>query len=201
MDFRKAEISQRLNEWLDRLAVPYHLRDKPEAAQHEAEALLRILLRYAPGQDHVPFVNRVCDLLDSRMKDRRWPTPHDMGAACASVAKEAGTDRSDDSSEDTRPEAIVGRRMTRGEPVGEGWLWGRLACELIAGRHVTREVMDRYRSGAFLARRAAYGEEAALEWEREAKDNHEIAKAVFRERNQPSQPRDVARHMPAMEFA
>jgi hypothetical protein len=117
------------------------------------------------------------------------------------VAKEAGTDRGDDSSEDTRPEAIVGRRMTRGEPVGEGWLWGRLACELIAGRHVTREVMDRYRSGAFLARRAAYGEEAALEWEREAKDNHEIAKAVFRERNQPSQPRDVARHMPAMEFA
>ena len=200
MDFRKTEISQRLNEWLDRLAVPFHLRDKPEAAQKEAEALLRMVLKYAPKTDYVAFVNRICDLLDSRMKDRKWPSPHDMGAACANVAKDAAKDSAVASDLDNSPEAITGRRMARGEPVGEGWLWGRAAVDLIAGQHVTREVMDRYRSGAFLARREAYGEEAALAWEAEAKARHDSARTAHRERSAQQKPK-ITGHSPSVEFA
>jgi hypothetical protein len=199
MDFRKAEISQRLNEWLDRLAVPFHLRDKPEAAQKEAEALLRMVLKYAPKTDYVAFVNRICDLLDARLKERKWPSPHDMGAACVNVAKDTARGSACDEWVDTSPEAITGRRMARGEPVGEGWLWGRAAVDLIAGQHVTREVMDRYRSGAFLARRKAYGEDAALAWEADAKARHDAAKVAHRDRNaQP--PRQVTGHSPSIEF-
>jgi len=60
------------------------------------------------------------------------------------------------------PEQIIGERMTAGEAVGEGWLYGSLAVGLIAARLVDQDTMTRYRSAAFHARRMIYGVEKAL---------------------------------------
>lgn len=73
---------------------------------------------------------------------------------------------------------IIATRFANGEPVGEGYLYGRAACEMISRRLVTKEVIEAYRSGAFLSRRGIYGQEAALKWEADAKGNHETARAV-----------------------
>ena len=77
---------------------------------------------------------------------------------------------------------IIGKRMANGEPVGEGYLYGREACELISRRLVSQDVMTAYRSGAFLARRGMYGADAALAWEADAKATHEHARIVRAER-------------------
>lgn len=76
---------------------------------------------------------------------------------------------------------ITARRMAAGEAVGEGYLYGREACELIKRRLVDEETMTAYRSAAFLNRRQRYGENAALAWEAEQKDIHEQSKAMLRD--------------------
>lgn len=83
------------------------------------------------------------------------------------------------------PLVVTGNRMSAGEPVGEGWLYGRQAVELIAGGYVTAETMRRYRSGAFLARRGIYGEADAKAWEQDALARHEAAKDMWRGRKVP----------------
>jgi hypothetical protein len=187
MSIRESDIAERVAEWMDRFAVPSHLSDKPQAAQKEAEAILRIVLKYAPRHDYVPFLNRVFDQIDYQKKSRVWPTPHELGAVCANVTKDMPKNGQTASSVnvDFSSEAVMGRRMERGEAVGEDWLYGRLAVELIVNGLVTEPVMRSYRSSAFLARKEIYGEEAALQWETEAKARHEIAKQLHRERNEP----------------
>lgn len=76
---------------------------------------------------------------------------------------------------------IASERMARGEAVGDIWLYGILACELAARRLVDERTMRAYRSGAYFARRQVYGEAEALHWEKNAKAEHEKAKAVWKQ--------------------
>lgn len=180
MSLRDIDIAKRLGEWLQRYAVPMHLRDKPQAAQAEAESLARILCKMAPRDDYAPFLNRVFDGLDFQLKHRIWPTSAEIGAVCANLRRAPKADVGDAPATD--PLEIVARRMARGEPVGEGYLYGRAACDLIATRQVSEETMQAYRSGAFLYRRETYGEAAALEWETEAKARHADAREAHKDR-------------------
>jgi hypothetical protein len=176
MTMRSAEISGLLTRWLERYTPPAQIRDNQRAQQDEAEALLAVLLRFAPQADYGAFVARALDQLEYQMKTRAWPTKGELGAVCSNMRKDAP--RPDDlTGPDMAPEAITARRMERGETVGEGWLYGRSAVELIATGAVTRETMERYRSAAYLSRKALYGEAAAAAWEAEAKARHDEARA------------------------
>lgn len=101
------------------------------------------------------------------------------------------------------PYAIVARRFAAGDPVGEGYLYGLEACEMIKRRLVDEQTMKSYRSGAFLARRERYGQDAALAWEAQAKADHEIAKQMLRdadtERRAVRLPRMKPHYSEAME--
>lgn len=193
MNMRTAEISRDFAEWLERRSCPTDLRDKPEAARREADALLKALLKFAPQTEFSPFVRSVLEQLDFQMKTRFWPAIHDVAAVCTNVRKEISRQNpkaamADD--RDMRPEAITARAMMEGKPVGEGWLYGRDAVAMIAAKLIDKATMDAYRSGAFFARRDLYGEAAALAWEAEAKARHEDAKAIHREA--PADGRDTS---------
>lgn len=184
MNFRQTEITAALTDWLDRYSCPMNLRDKPKAAQAEAEALAGVLLKYAPQTEYRPFLNQVFGQLDCQMKTRAWPTVGEVVAVCVNLRKEAAKGgRSLDQGEvkDMRPCAIAARAMAEGKPIGEGWLYGRQAVEMIAEGLIDRDTMQRYRSAAFLRRKAAYDETSALEWEAEAKQRHEDAKRIHRQ--------------------
>ncbi len=93
---------------------------------------------------------------------------------------------------------IVAKRMAVGEPVAEGYLYGREACEMISRRLVTKDVMDAYRQSAFLTRRQVYGHEAAVEWERRAKETHDHARLVHAEsKSNPERTRNSYAPRPA----
>lgn len=184
MNYRNIDIAKRLSEWLDRYAVPMHLRDNPKAAQAEAESLARILCKYAPSTDYEPFLNQVFMSLDERLKHRVWPNGVEMGAACLNIRKVAGPQN--EIVAEKKPEVeIIADRMKRGEGVPEGYLYGIAAVEMIALRLVDEPTMTGYRSAAFFQRKDVYGEEPALAWEAEAKARHEIAKEVWKHRDQP----------------
>lgn len=178
---RNEEIARLFNDWLLRKTPPREFADRPQSAQAEAEALLKVLIKVAPSQGYVEFVNEALDALDHQMKTRFWPNVNELGAACSNVKKEKhrrGNFQANAEGPDMRPEAITARKMQRGEPVGESWLYGRQACDLIASGLIDEPTMTAYRSGAFFARRAKYGQEAALEWEAEAKARHDDAKEI-----------------------
>lgn len=191
MSIREAEIAKHLTRWLDRYAVPFHMRDKPEACQAEAESLARILCRFAPEMDYVPFLNQVFDQVDFQMKTRAWPTVADVAEACSNAQKRARLTLQPAEESDVGPVTILAQKMKRGEPVGEGYLWGIAAVELIAERLVDEVTMRSYRIGTLNNRKATYGEEAALQWEAEARDRHEAAKGLYRSRNDPHSHRRV----------
>ena len=191
MNMRDNDISHRVNEWLDRFSVPSHLKDKATAAQQEAEAILRMFLRYCPRDEYVPFLNRVFDQIDYQKKTRYWPTPQEVGAVCVNILKDNPKPGAEISA-DMSPEAIIGRRMMRGDAVAEGYLYGRAAVELIAKNLVTREVMEGYRKGAFFNRRAVLGQEAAQAWEDRAKADHDAAREVYRQSQAERAQRDTA---------
>lgn len=183
MNLRQAEIAQALTRWLDRYSCPQHLREKPEAAQAEAEKIAGVLSKMAPSTEVQPFLNRVFDALDYQMKTRAWPTVGEVAAVCSNIRKEVTF--TSEPTEAKTPMEIVSAKMERGESVGDGWLWGRDAVDLIRAGKVTREVMEKYRSAAFFARKDTYGEDAALAWEAKAKAAHEAAKEVARGENGP----------------
>lgn len=181
MDLRTADIARKLADWLDRYASPVHLREKPEAAQAEADALTRVLCKYAPQDDYQPFLNRVFGFLDQTMKTRTWPTVQEIGSACASLRKDEPRQEAEAKLD---PYEMTAKRMSDGKEVGEGFLWGRDAVEMIARRLVDEPTMTRYRSAAFFRRKDMYGEIAALEWEAAAKERHQAAKDMRRDKTQ-----------------
>jgi hypothetical protein len=191
MSIREAEIAKCLSRWLDRYAVPVHLRDKPDASQAEAESLARVRCKFAPELDYITFLNQVLDQVDFQARTRFWPTIAELGAACSNVLKGAKLLHQRTDELDLRPVAIIARKMKRGEPVGEASLWGIGAVELIAVRLVDETTMRNYRVAALNNRKATYGDEAALAWEVEAKVRHEAAKALYRSKNDPRSPRQV----------
>lgn len=185
-DMRTAEISGIFTRWLERYSPPAQIRDNSRAQQDEVTALLGVFLRFAPQDGYADFIAKVIDQTEFQMKTRAWPTKGEIGAVCSNVRKSNPQDQIDmTGSADMSNEAITARKMQRGDPVGEGWLYGINSCELIRRGMVDRHTMDAFRSGAFLARRVTYGEAEALKWEAEAKALHEAAEAVLRGEDGP----------------
>ena len=173
--------------WLDRYSPPASMRNNPQAIQDEVTGLLRQLLKHAPETDFSDWVAEVLDRCSQVMKTRAYPTQNEMGATCVNLNRErrqeAGGFGSAKDGWEADPALFASNNMAQGLPVGEAWLYGISACEVIARKLVGRETMEAYRSGAYFARRAMYGEEAAKAWEADAKERHEKAKALWRTRN------------------
>jgi hypothetical protein len=183
---RTDDIKAALTRWLDRYSPPASMKNNPQAVQDEVMGLLRLLLKNAPVTNYADWVAEVLERCSQVMKTRAYPTQHELGAACVNYRKEAhtaGMGQAPIEGWSVDPALFTSNKMARGEVVGEAWLYGISACEVIARRLVSRETMEAYRSGAFLARRAMYGEEAARAWETDAKERHEAAKVLWRTRN------------------
>lgn len=181
MSIRQAEIAKTFAAWLESYTPPRNIAGKPEAMQREADRLLAVLVKFAPQEGYNGWVDNVLEQVSYQMKTRAWPTVGEIGAACSNARKDARK---------TGPVPTVAmdvyelnaNRMKASEPVGECYLYGREAVEMIARGLVDEATMTKYRSAAFFARKKAHGEESALRWEAEAKQRHDEARIIHREK-------------------
>jgi len=176
-----SDVSARLTRFLERRQIPRRIEGKEAATRDEIKALSDAVYRSAPRSTEAlaewwPAFERALGEVGSGL----WPTEREIKDAAKSATAEKPATGGKSSTE-LDYVALTGKAMEEGRPVGEGWLYGRNAVELIRRRLVTQEVMTAYRSGAFLARREIYGQEAALRWEAEAKERHEAAKLMLRD--------------------
>jgi hypothetical protein len=181
MNIRQAEIAKALTEWLESYSPPRSMAGNIDAMQRESERLLSVLTKFAPSEGYNGWVASVLEQCAYQMKTRAWPTVGELGAVCSNARKSRQGD-APRAAFDLDVHELNASRMKAGEAVGEGYLYGREAVELIARGLVDRELMTRYRSAAFLSRKKMHGEDAALAWEADAKARHEDAKAARKER-------------------
>lgn len=87
MNFRAIEMSKSLSRWLDRYSPPAAMKDKPQAIQDEADALLRALMFVAPQTGYMQWLDRVLDRLAMSMKTRAWPTVFEVSQAAKAFGK------------------------------------------------------------------------------------------------------------------
>lgn len=179
---RTQQITGLFERWLERFTPPQGMRGNTDAMADEKMSLLRLLLKHAPPDDFGTFVADALMHCEHGMKTRAWPTVFELRSACRDILKQslpvAGS-----SAKPTDSAELTAARMHRGEAVGEAWLYGILACEMIARGLIDQDTMRKYRSAAYFNRKDVYGEESARRWQAEAEDGHERAKLVWRDRN------------------
>lgn len=180
MSLHTADIAARLRRFLDRRQPPRRVEGKPQAEADEVQALVAVVTRNAP-RDAASLAGW-WQRFESTLGEAGtglWPTEREVRDAAAIVNRDRPKPRSDGPSVDAHE--IAGRRMANGEPVGENYLYGREAVELIRRGLVDEATMTRYRSAAFFSRRDIQTEASALAWEVEAKARHAAAKEMLRD--------------------
>lgn len=199
MSLRNSEIARQLTEWLQRYSPPQSIKGNPKAMQAECDALLKVVLRFAPQDGYQGWVAEALEQCSYGMKTRAWPTVNELGAACSNRRKESRetvTDLTQPKDDFERYAERIHKKM----PVGDGWIYGRNAWELVSRGLVTEDDLQPYRSALFFSMKDSWGEERALAVEAEFKRRHAEARDVGPIRN-----RDVAipnkRSVPAGEAA
>ena len=169
---------------LRRYRLPEHLSD--DALREEVNLLVEDINGLIPDETKDAELRLLLPELNAAIRRRHgaqgWPPAKVFIAATedaiAAASKKKAASQPERSFTLDGFEVAAGR-MRAGEPVGEGYLWGRLSVELIAKGLIDRETMENYRSGAFFVRQAQFGAESANRWRSEGQERHQAAKDVY----------------------
>ena len=169
MSLHEIDVRGRLKAFLDRRSVPKNLDGKPTAYAAELDALARAIMRRAP---HAPelaewwprFEERVAEINITRL----WPTEGEVKKAADAIAP-------DRTSSSRAPEAtgiefsltLNAKRIREGQHVGDDWIYGKGAAELVAAGKITLDDLRPYRSAMFFVAKDTYPEEMAKRMERD----------------------------------
>lgn len=180
MSIHDADLKMRLTRFLDRKQAPRHIASETAVADEIAALIAAVRSRAPRDPDRLRDWWQAFETALEERCGRYWPTVQDIGNTAKALAPPPSSGIAEPGEIDSA--AYAAARMNAGAAVGDGWLYGVLACELIARRLVDQDTMARYRSRAFLARRLVHGEDAAQAWEAEAKARHEGARDVWKSR-------------------
>lgn len=142
MSLHDADLSKRLNDFLSRRQPPKAFAGNEKAQAEQFMAYLKALKKYAPqGDALLDWWGRFIDELGQSSETWAWPSEREVWNACKAVS---GSSRRDAPGDAWKPDsvAINLRRIENGDPIGEFWLWGRGALQLLAAgadRNVLRE--------------------------------------------------------------
>lgn len=165
---------------LRRYRAPEHLSD--DAMRDEVNLLVEDINQSIPDGLHESELRALLPVVNTMIRRRYgaqvWPPAKIFIGATEDAVRAAAHQKAaaqPTASAALDPFNITAKRMCAGETVGEGYLWGRQAVEALGRGGIDPALMAAYRSGAFLARRQQYGEDAAMRWEAEAKARHHAA--------------------------
>jgi len=180
---------------LRRYRAPEHLSD--DAMRDEVNLLVEDINGLIPNEQTESDLRLLFPKINSAIRRRHgaqgWPPAKIFIAATEDAVAEAAKKKAASApagSSSLDPYEITSAKMRAGEPVSEGYLWGREAVQLIAGGLIDQTTMESYRTGAFMACKDQYGEPAAIQWEDAAKLRHRSAKNTYHQRKDDGRPLD-----------
>lgn len=186
MDYnqRVRSITAQINDFLRLYKRPDHLdEDTALAEMREMAEEINLLIPSTSSQgDLEEQTRRAFRNIRQTYKGRSWPTvSHIVDAmnVAAKVVKLKPVETKVDAG--LRPDTmqIMADRMRTGEAVGEGYLYGRSAVELINAGMVDRETLQSYRMGLYMAAKDVYGEEVANSMKDNWIKRHEHAERLY----------------------
>lgn len=176
MNPRVEFLTEKLTAYLDRRSIPRNLADRPDARNAELSALVHTLVRYAPRQEYGEWWAKIEVILAENADTRAWPTQSEIKSAAGKLSG-SNTKHIADGSEIDPLEVIAGR-MNAGELVGDGYIYGKLAVDLVRRGLVSNDRMRQYRSALYFSSKKIYGEGEARRLEAEFVARHEKAEKV-----------------------
>lgn len=171
MDLRREEVAEILTKFLERFSPPRQMLENKDAQQAEAELLLKVLLRYAPNREAGHWTRRVLNVVAERMKTRAWPLASEVGAVAKDFRPQQKAKSQFEWSLD--PIKINATRINEGQRVGDEWLYGKRAYELIESGLVTAQMIENYRYHLFKEEKNTVGNEIALKRDEDRRSRHE----------------------------
>lgn len=180
MSIREDFLSNRLTGYLDRRSMPKGFEKKPAARDAELQALIRCMCRFAPRERYDDWWNIFEDKLAEDAKTRAWPTEGEIKSAA--LATRPSASKAIAEAGDFDPIAINAARIERGEAVGDGWLWDRLAVDLLTCGRVSIAQLRPYRSALYFSEKKLYGEEVARRNEQDRDQRHVEAEKIAQKR-------------------
>jgi hypothetical protein len=182
MSARNEALYEEFTRWLGRYSPRRTLQQNEQALGDEINALMRMVLKMAPSSDYLRWLEKVTTNLDFQMKTSAWPTVAEVGAACSNMNKHEALNNPKRASQfvPKTPMQIAAKRMNEGDAVGDEWLYGRSAVELIEACLVPADTMRKYRSALYFAAKDVWGEDIAKRREAEWIAKHESAEDQHR---------------------
>lgn len=178
MSARNEALHAEFTRWLGRYSPRRALQQNEQALGDEINALMRMVLKMAPNSDYLRWLEKVTTNLDFQMKTSAWPTVAEVGAACSNMNKHAALNSPKPRhSQQKRPMDIASDRMKNGDFVGDEWIYGRNAVEMMSEGLVDQETLRKYRSALYFSAKAVYGDEIAKRREAEWIAKHESAES------------------------
>lgn len=173
MSLHQSEILMRLNRFLERRTLPRSLEGKPQAIADELGAMTRIIGRHASKSDFGAWWNRFEADLGERNTTRSWPSEGEVASSCKAVSDYSGSRIAEAGSFD--PHQIAAKRIAANEAIGDEWIYGRRALELVEKGLTTEGDLRPYRSALFFRMKDQWGADVAREREAELIRRHEDA--------------------------
>jgi len=180
---------------LRRYRAPEHLSD--DAMRDEVNLLVEDINRLIPNEQTESDLRLLFQEINTAIRRRHgaqgWPPAKIFIAATEDAVAEAAKKKTANApagASSLDPYEITSAKMRAGEPVSEGHLWGREAVQLIVRGLIDQTTMESYRTGAFMARKGQYGEQAAIQWEDAAKLRQSSAKNTYHQRKDDGRPID-----------
>jgi hypothetical protein len=165
---------------LRRYKTPDYLSD--DALRDEVNMLVDDINQHIPSGLTQPDLHNLLPMINAAIRQRQssqgWPLAKVFITATGDAVATLGRQKAVDVSANTaslNPVEITAKRMRAGESIGEWFLYGRQAIEMIESRQIDQTTLDGYRSRAFLNRKEQNGEGAASLWEIEARNRHQLA--------------------------
>lgn len=182
MDFqaRVMAISSKLNTFLRQYQPPPNLDNEGRLAEIRATAEeINFLISASSNQESLAA--RVDDCfrqIRRTYSQRTWPTTSHFVKAMEATSRAVQTPVSSEPLDDLK---IIAAKMSAGEAVGDGWLFGRNAVRLLRSGLVTTDQVRKYRSALFFSARDVGGKEYADRIEAELIERHDAGVAIERE--------------------
>lgn len=131
-------------------------------------------------EDFKARIIEACRQLRKTYMQRTWPTPAHFIKAMELVAIKANRTVTRDDPVTSLPTSsqLVAKRIIDGEPVGDSWLYGKMALQLLSEGLVSQADIDRYRDGLRKSAEEVYSQGQVAEMFERLENRHADAIAV-----------------------
>ena len=144
---REIDLKNRTMKLLARLNVPRAMTGNAEAAKIEAEFLCDEINKLAPSKQYIDWFDYFQETLLRNLETRSWPTAKQISQAAKEIAPKRPEFIDYTQSKGYEPDElkINAERIKRNEDVGESYIIGTFAEQMVRSGLVTQEQLEPYK--------------------------------------------------------